>query len=121
MLPASLRRICQGAFSKCENLRTAKISEGLALLGTDGYTPKGNLFRGVFDRSALESVELPKTLKRIEYRAFNGCRNLKDILLPEGLEFIGKEAFYKSKLAGVSIPASILKIEDRAFYKAELR
>ena len=121
MLPASLRRIRQGAFCKCESLKVVKFSEGLTVLGTDEYTAKGNVFRGVFDRSALESVELSKTLKRIEYSAFKGCRNLKDILLPVGLEFIGKEAFCNTKLAGVSIPASVLKIEKRAFYKAELR
>ena len=101
--PASLRRISQGAFSKCGNLKTVKFSEGLATLGTDEYDSDGDMIRGVFEGSALESVGLPKTLERIEYSAFEDCVNLEDILLPEGLEFIGERAFFNTKFAGVTI------------------
>ena len=49
-------------------------------------------------------MELPKTLKRIEYSAFKDCGNLKDILLPDGLEFIGEKAFFNTKFADVTVP-----------------
>ena len=55
------------------------------VLGTNEYSSDGSMFRGVFEGSALESVGLPKTLERIEYRAFKDCGNLKNILLPDGL------------------------------------
>ena len=45
---------------------------------------------GVFEDSAVERVALPSTLKKIEYSAFSGCRNLRDVLLPEGFETIGR-------------------------------
>ena len=102
--PASLRKISQSAFYRCKNLRTAKFSEGLVTLGTDEYGPNGDMFRGVFEGSALENVKLPKTLERIEYSAFEGCENLKNILLPEGLEFIGEKAFFNTKFADVTVP-----------------
>ena len=102
--PASLRRISQGAFSKCGNLKTVKFSEGLIALGTDEYDSDGDMIRGVFEGSALENVELPKTLERIEYSAFEDCGNLKNIILPEGLEFIGKKAFFNTKFADVTVP-----------------
>lgn len=36
-LPASLSTIAQGAFAKCESLKTVKFSEGLKALGTSEY------------------------------------------------------------------------------------
>ena len=102
-LPKSLRKICQCAFCKCRSLKTVKFSEGLAVLGTDEYDSDGDMIRGVFEGSALENVELPKTLERIEYSAFEDCGNLKDVLLPEGLEFIGEKAFFNTKFAGVTV------------------
>ena len=68
--PASLRTVAQEAFAQCESLRTAKFSEGLEVLGTDESAPDGTLFHGVFEESALEDVQLPSTLRRIEYSAF---------------------------------------------------
>ena len=119
--PASLRRISHGALCECKHLRTVKFSEGLAALGTDEYDSDGSMFKGVFEGSALENVELPKTLKRIEYNIFEDCKNLKSILLPGGLEFIGEKAFYNAGLASVSIPKSVAEIADCAFYKNRLR
>ena len=71
-LPASLRTISQGAFVECKNLKTAKFSEGLEVLGTGN----DSLCYGVFQHSAIESVQLPSTLRRIERDTFNDCKNL---------------------------------------------
>ena len=70
-----------------------RFSEGLEGLGTDEYDDDGTLFYGVFEESALENVWLPSTLKRIEYSVFSDCRNLKNINLPETIEYIGKCCF----------------------------
>ena len=51
------------------------------------------VFCGVFMSSALESVELPSTLKRIECCTFSQCKNLKVVELPDRLEYIGRECF----------------------------
>lgn len=76
MLPASLRTIVQGAFAGCKNLKTVKFNEGLKTLGTDEYLKDGGLCYGVFQESSIERVELPATLKRIEYCTFMKCKNL---------------------------------------------
>ena len=47
----------------------------------------------MFQDSALSTVKLPSTLKRIECRAFCDCNNLESVDLPEGLECIGKQCF----------------------------
>ena len=69
-LPTSLRTIAQGTFAKCESLKTVKFCEGLEALGTDEYSDDGGLWYGIFQESSIESVELPSTLKRIEYSTF---------------------------------------------------
>lgn len=91
--PSSLRTIAQGAFYKCENLRTVKFNAGLEVLGTDEYSDDGKMFYGVFEESAVECVELPYTLKELEYSAFENCKNLKSINLPNELTRIGKRCF----------------------------
>ena len=76
----------------CRNLKSAKFADGLEILGTDEYPGYKELY-GVFWECALESVRLPSTLKRIEYRTFENCHFLRTIELPDGLEYIGKKCF----------------------------
>lgn len=76
MLPVSLRIISQEAFYKCESLKTVTLNEGLTSLGTEEYEEDGKPWRGVFEESALESIELPSTLRRIEYDAFTNCKGI---------------------------------------------
>ena len=54
--PASLRKISQAAFCKCQSLRTVKFCEGLEVLGVDVRTEDGKLYYGVFQESALEYI-----------------------------------------------------------------
>lgn len=69
--PASLRTVAQGAFAECACLRTAEFCEGLEALGTDECSALGDKQTcGVFEKSALESVKLPSTLKKINRSAF---------------------------------------------------
>lgn len=45
----------------------------------------------------LVSVTIPDTVKRIGSCAFLSCQNLKDIVLPSNLEYIGDSAFQDTK------------------------
>ena len=92
-LPRSLRVLAQAAFAKCKSLKTVVLNEGLEILGNDEYIIDGEMYYGVFGYSAVQDVCLPATLKRIEYSAFKGCKNLSRLALPDGLEFIGKQCF----------------------------
>ena len=117
--PTSLRTIGQGAFAKCKSLRTAKLNEGLEVLGTDEYPMCDDMYHGVFERSALENVELPSTLKKIEYSAFQCCDNLRSIDLPDKLETIGMHCFSWSSLEKIVLPPNVKKVGLDAFRGCE--
>lgn len=63
----------------------------------------------------------PQSLKSIDDYAFYGCTygtfGDKNYLLtlPEGLEYLGRSAFYQSQVISISIPGSLKKIGDYAF------
>ena len=69
------------------------VNEGLEALGTDEYKEDGDMGSGAFEDSGLKQIKLSSTIKRIEYSAFENCKDLKNIQLPEKLEYIGKMCF----------------------------
>ena len=93
-----------------------QFADGLEALGTDEYTSDGKWLYGVFDESAVERVELPSTLKRIEYYAFKKCKDLKSIDLPRKLEYLGKWCFFESGLQSIAIPSATKVLDRYAFY-----
>lgn len=114
-LPGSLRTVSQGAFYLCKNLRVVKFNEGIEAIGTDEYSDSNEMWVGAFQESTLENVELPSTLKRIEYNTFQGCENLKNILFPRQLEHIGVCSFSESGLSNVVFPKSLRTVSQGAF------
>lgn len=87
--------------------------------------------RSAFSDCKFEKVSLPEGLKRIEAMAFLKAEALKEISsykgeevyasLPEGLEFIGLDAFNYAGLTYLYIPASIKEIGAYSFtYCAKL-
>ena len=58
----------------------------------------------VFYCDWLEKVILPEGLRRIEARAFCGCRSLKEVNLPESLEWIGDAAFADIAARELQVP-----------------
>ena len=112
--PASLKVVAQGAFACCKSLKIVTLNEGLEILGTDEYTKDGGYWYGVFQGTALESVTLSTTLKRVEYRAFMNCERLKSITLQEGLEHIGDNCFSDSGISEILIPKTVKSIGESA-------
>ena len=63
----------------------------------------------------LQKVTLPKKLRYIDYNCFAHCSSLKEIALPEGLKEIKSSSFCKSGLESITIPDSVLLIDDATF------
>lgn len=88
--------------------------------------------RSAFSDCKFEKLSLPEGLKRIESMAFLKAENLNEIIsykgenvypsLPDGLEFIGLDAFnYASALTYLYIPSSVTEIGAYSFcYCAEI-
>ena len=89
VLPDSVRTVSQGAFFGCKSLRKTVLNGKLEVLGSEEHFNRNTILNGVFQKSALEDVQLPETLKKIGCRAFAGCKNLRGVRLPERLECIG--------------------------------
>ena len=121
VLPSTLRTVSQGTFALCKQLRSVVINEGLEVLGTDTYLNNGELYHGIFDNSGLRSIKLPSTLKRIEYEAFRYCGDLTEIQLPDGLEVIGRQVFFKCGLQEIRLPRTLREIGEQALWSASLQ
>lgn len=52
----------------------------------------------------------------IGYRAFNNCKNLKEVIIPDSITKIGAHAFSYSSLNRIKIPRSVTTIEPLAFH-----
>ena len=69
-----------------------------------------------FRNSIIKDVIFPKSLKVIDFWAFDGCKNIIDLILNEGLEEIGNFAFQDcSNIERITLPQSLRKIGDFAF------
>ena len=89
------------------------------MLGADEYPDDCKIRCGVFEKSALEHIELPSTLRRIEQNAFRECRSLKDVRLPDRLEYIGISSFSGSGLRNVTLPESVRTVSQGAFSECQ--
>ena len=98
-LPNSITKIASLTFSMCDRLRYIHIPEN----GYIDYIPD---YFAAYDDS-LERVDIPNTIKKVGTCAFDSNRMLKDIKLPNGLTYIGQNAFYKCAFDSIVFPVSL--------------
>ena len=81
------------------------IPEGITTIG-----------KWAFSGAKIQSIVLPKSLKKIDDYAFYDCKNLKKIDFPEGLETIGTQVFIGcDQIKDYYLPDSIKKVDEIAF------
>jgi hypothetical protein len=68
--------------------------------------------------TGITSLRLPASLETIGSMAFQNCRNLVLLTLPENsqLTHIGVQAFQNTKIQSITLPTGIADIDDQAFY-----
>ena len=66
----------------------------------------------------IKTVNIPKSVKRINEEAFHECTNLETVNFAEGsrLEFIGEDAFSESGIKNITLPDSVTTIWYYAFF-----
>lgn len=69
-----------------------------------------------FTKTAISFIDFPTKLKTIGDNAFDNRYLTGPLVLPEGLDSIGKEAFQQNYITEVTIPESVRGIGQAAFY-----
>ena len=98
-----------------QSLKTIKLGE---------VNPNGNskieqqAFAGCTD---LTSVDFGYGWKEVGVQAFYGCSALKDIVLPEGVEYIRNGAFSGAAIESIHLPNTLKVIEENAFVCEKLK
>lgn len=79
--------------------------------------PKGTIciVNSAFEGKPITAISIPSTVKYIGETTFNNCKNLNEIILPEGLERIGSGAFSGSGLLKITIPDSVTDMGSYLF------
>ena len=105
VFPQNLKSIGSAAFYYCNTLNNIVIPNSVNEIGTHS-------FRGCWN---LSSLTLSTSLKTIPYRAFSGCIALTNVELFEGLQSIGDEAFYEAGIQQLILPEGLEIIGKDAF------
>jgi hypothetical protein len=83
-----------------------EIPEYVTYIGIRAYANNQN----------IRTVNIPSSMKRIGFAAFEDCTNLNSLVISQGVEEIGRFAFANcSSLTSVEIPGSVKKIGSGAF------
>lgn len=128
--------IGRGAFNGCTALQTIKVESDntIASIGAEAFIGAGagaialnsltalkEIGDWAFASSGITSVALPQGLETLGKGAFYNAQNLTNITLPKGLDTIPQYAFAgNTVLAGtVVIPDGVEVIADYAFYNCD--
>ena len=81
--------------------------------------PVTGIGKGAFkDNMTINKVSIYKGVTEIRDEAFQGCRNLNSITLPDTLKKIGERAFDSTGLLSISIPGGCNELGEAAFSNA---
>ena len=121
-LPSALTFLNVKTF-RYSGLTSVEIPENVVHLGKTADTEADNTLIYLFDScKSLVSVTFPSGLRSIGAQAFSNCTSLKNVTytgyegegnaLPETLTVIKKQAFYKSGIEQITLPASLVFISS---------
>lgn len=99
------------AFKGCRRITSVVLPEGLEQIGADAFNGTGI----GLGQNTLE-INIPTTVRSIGDLAF-AFTSIQDIVIPEGVTYIGYATFWKCySLRSVTIPESVKIIVHDAFY-----
>ncbi|MBQ8474267.1 MAG: leucine-rich repeat protein, partial [Clostridia bacterium] len=128
-IPDGLTEIGDYAFSKCPSLKSVNIPDSTKSIGTyafwmsgletltggNGITAIGN---AAFSHTSITEAYIPASVGTVSMNVFYGCKNLKKVVIEDGITCIGGGAFYEcTSLTDINLPDSITVIDYSAFYK----
>lgn len=131
-LPSTLKTIGAVAFRNCKSLEAIEIPKEVNDIGHGIFWGCDKLFTGEFlilsnilfaCSSRAATIEIPKGVTRIAPWVFKssgfGRSTLKNIVIPDTVEVIEREAFAATGLEVLDVPGSVKRIEKQAFYECK--
>lgn len=110
VIPEGVENISRDAFCYNQNLKKLTVPASVQTLEAYANMP---WFRNC---KSLETVILNNTMISVPRSFFSNSEALKEIVVPEGTEYIEPAAFYLCKnLKTITLPASIIEINEVAF------
>ena len=137
-IPSRSYKLGSSVFSNCKNLHDIDLTgctwiermcfSGAGLcsvdltgssIGTD-LTDEEKMWNAFEFNVELTEVKLTGKIKCISNAMFNGCNNLADISIPEGVEVLGPYAFGSVGIKEMVLPSSVRVINNWAFYGSKV-
>ena len=114
-IPDSVKDIASYAFSSCPKLRKINLPAGIdGLSRSPSYV---ELYGAINTCSALQVLTIPQGVKYFGYNTIYSTRTkLKDVMLPDTMEYLGPFCFPNIENSEVHLPASLL-IADKGSLK----
>lgn len=116
--PVSIKTIYPRAFLNCTNLRSITLPLGLQTIGTCAFEGCSSLeeirISDGGNYKVLDGVLIDKKAKRT-VRAENSSKRT-DISIANGITTIAKRTFDRCPVKTITLPASVEKIEEGAFF-----
>ncbi len=112
-MPDSVEYINDGAFYGCSKTEFSNLPANLKEIGNSAF--RGCVLLGE------NKVEIPSSVICIGDNAFYGC-NLKNIIINEGLQAIGSNAFANNyELTEINIPRTVTDLDDNSFTSSSIK
>ena len=109
-IPDSVTSLGSAAFYNCRYLESVILSRNVTQIGPSTFE----------ECRKLSCVEMHNGIKTIASRAFYNCSELRAITLSDSVTAIGEEAFAKSGVLEITIPANVKVIEKHTFYSSAI-
>ena len=123
ILPEGINNLGKNAFSNCEKLIKVTLPDSIEKVGFQAFS---NCIQLSEINIPLSWKECPTSSTNGEISSdycghiFEGCKNLKEITIPEGIEEIPSFGFCKSDyLITVNLPTTLKEIRNHTFYDCE--
>ena len=92
------------------SIRHVVIEEGITAIGAEAF----------FECKAIETIQIPKTVKSIGMQAFVWCSSLKSVTIPEGVTSIGESTFWGCEsMEELILPSTLKSIGPENFYRCD--
>jgi hypothetical protein len=104
ILPTSVTKIGNDAFSNCPYLTSVTIPQNVTELGNNAFSGSG-----------LTSIIIPNTVTKLGTYAFWGCANMVECTVSDNLTEIPEGAFSQAAISSFTIPEKVTKIGSAAF------